>query len=360
MTERDVSAHNEGPKVHGSHGEVTISIIVPTYNESDGIAEFNRRLSDVRSKLSETSEVIYVNDGSRDDTLAMLRVLRDRDPTITVINLSRNFGKEIAMTAGLDYSSGDAAIVIDADLQDPPELIPTLINRWRDDGVDVVFAQRLSRNGESWLKKTTAYGFYRVLNAVSAQQIPVDTGDFRLLSRRAVEAVRLLREQHRFMKGLFTWIGFRQVAVPYERGPRHSGETKWNYRKLWNLSLEGLTSFSIAPLKAASYIGVITATIALIYGFYMISRTILFGNPVAGYPSLLVIMLFLGGVQLLALGIIGEYIGRVFDETKQRPLYLIDSIFSSKASSANDTLGPPDWLETTSSTVRHPTATGQK
>src|ERR1700730_15646179 len=197
-----------------------ISIVVPAYNEADGIAEFNRRLSDIRAKLWERSEVIYVNDGSRDDTFAILRLLRERDPTISIVNLSRNFGKEIALTAGLDHSHGDAVIVIDADLQDPPELIPVLIKRWREDEADVVFARRSSRAGESWFKKVTAYGFYRVINAISRQRVPVDTGDFRLLSRRAVDAVTMLRERHRFMKGLFAWIGYRQVAVPYERDSR--------------------------------------------------------------------------------------------------------------------------------------------
>jgi glycosyltransferase involved in cell wall biosynthesis len=314
-----------------------ISIVVPAYNEADGIAEFNRRLSDVRAKLWERSEVIYVNDGSRDDTFAILRLLRERDPTISIVNLSRNFGKEIALTAGLDHSHGDAVIVIDADLQDPPELIPVLIKRWREDEADVVFARRSSRAGESWFKKVTAYGFYRVINAISRQRVPVDTGDFRLLSRRAVDAVTMLRERHRFMKGLFAWIGYRQVAVPYERDSRLAGSTKWNYWRLWNFSLEGITSFSIAPLKVATYIGLFTAIIAVVYGTFIIGRTILFGNPVAGYPSLLVIMLFLGGVQLVSLGIIGEYVGRIFNETKQRPLYLVDAILPAQG----DVTTPP-------------------
>ena len=314
-----------------------ISIVVPAYNEADGIAEFNRRLSDIRAKLWERSEVIYVNDGSRDDTFAILRLLRERDPTISIVNLSRNFGKEIALTAGLDHSHGDAVIVIDADLQDPPELIPVLIKRWREDEADVVFARRSSRAGESWFKKVTAYGFYRVINAISRQRVPVDTGDFRLLSRRAVDAVTMLRERHRFMKGLFAWIGYRQVAVPYERDSRLAGSTKWNYWRLWNFSLEGITSFSIAPLKVATYIGLFTAIIAVVYGTFIIGRTILFGNPVAGYPSLLVIMLFLGGVQLVSLGIIGEYVGRIFNETKQRPLYLVDAILPAQG----DVTTPP-------------------
>jgi len=314
-----------------------ISIVVPAYNEADGIAEFNRRLSDIRAKLWERSEVIYVNDGSRDDTFAILRLLRERDPTISIVNLSRNFGKEIALTAGLDHSHGDAVIAIDADLQDPPELIPVLIKRWREDEADVVFARRSSRAGESWFKKVTAYGFYRVINAISRQRVPVDTGDFRLLSRRAVDAVTMLRERHRFMKGLFAWIGYRQVAVPYERDSRLAGSTKWNYWRLWNFSLEGITSFSIAPLKVATYIGLFTAIIAVVYGTFIIGRTILFGNPVAGYPSLLVIMLFLGGVQLVSLGIIGEYVGRIFNETKQRPLYLVDAILPAQG----DVTTPP-------------------
>jgi glycosyltransferase involved in cell wall biosynthesis len=218
-----------------------ISIVVPAYNEADGIAEFDRRLSDVRAKLAERSEVIYVDDGSGDGTFAILRSLRERDPTISIVNLSRNFGKEIALTAGLDHSHGEAVIILDADLQDPPELIPTLIKRWRESQADVVFAQRCSRAGESWFKRATAFGFYRVINAVSAQSVPVDTGDFRLLSRRAVDAVKMFREQHRFMKGLFAWIGFRQIAVPYQRDRRFIGNSKWNYWRLWNLSLEGIT-----------------------------------------------------------------------------------------------------------------------
>lgn len=217
-------------------------------------------------------------------------------------------------------------------MQDPPELIPSLIARWREDQADVVFAQRLSRAGETRLKRATAFVFYRVMNALGGQKVPVDTGDFRLLSRRAVDAVRGLREQHRFMKGLFAWIGFRQVGVAYERDRRLAGRTKWNYRKLWNLSLEAITSFSLVPLKMATYVGLLAATVAVGYGFYIIGLTLLFGNPVAGYPSLLVVVLFLGGVQLLSLGIIGEYLGRIFNETKQRPLYLVETVMPARMS----------------------------
>jgi polyisoprenyl-phosphate glycosyltransferase len=329
-----------------------ISIIVPVYNEAAGIAEFNRRLSVVRAKLAERSEVIYVNDGSCDNTFAILQSVRERDPFVSIVNLSRNFGKEIALTAGLDYGGGDAVILIDADLQDPPELIPILIERWRENDADVVFARRSSRAGESWLKKATAYGFYRVINAVSAQRVPLDTGDFRLLSRRAADAVKGFREQHRFMKGLFAWIGYRQIAVPYERDKRFAGNTKWNYWRLWNLSLEGITSFSTTPLRLATYIGLFTAILAVLYGTFMIARTILFGNPVAGYPSLLVVVLFLGGFQLLSLGIIGEYLGRVFNETKQRPLYFVDAVFPIRSSQIAAADSPPaDDPPETSKTV---------
>jgi len=307
-----------------------VSIVVPAFNEETVIGEFDRRLSLVRAKLPLSSEVIYINDGSRDRTLELLRGLKDKDPTIAIVDLSRNFGKEIAMTAGLDHSKGDAVIVIDADLQDPPELIPDLIARWNEGDVDVVFAQRLSRAGDSRLKKLTAYGFYRIMNALGGQPIPVDTGDFRLLNRRAVDAVKTLRERHRFMKGLFAWIGFRQAAIAYERDPRFAGKSKWNFWQLWNFSIEGVTSFSIEPLKVSTYFGLVVALLSLFYGLYMMIRTLLFGNPVPGYASLLVSVLFMGGVQLLSLGVIGEYLGRIFNETKQRPLYLVNGVAPSQ------------------------------
>jgi polyisoprenyl-phosphate glycosyltransferase len=300
-----------------------VSIVVPAYNEADVIPEFNRRLSLVRQKLLIPSEVIFVNDGSNDRTLGLLHSFKAADPTIGIVDLSRNFGKEIALTAGIDHASGDAVIVIDADLQDPPELIPEFIARWREVDAEVVYGQRASRIGESSLKKSTSYVFYRIINALGGRFMPVDTGDFRILSRSAVEALGKIRERHRFMKGLFAWIGFRQIPFVYERDPRFAGTTKWNYWKLWNFSIEGITSFSIIPLKVASYIGLVTAIIAIAYGFYIITRTILFGNPVAGYPSLLVMILFLGGLQLIFLGVMGEYIGRMFNEVKQRPLYLV-------------------------------------
>jgi len=299
----------------------TLSVVVPAFNEQEVLPELHRRLCAVLNGLAADWEIVYVNDGSRDDTL---RVISDfGEPRVAVIDLSRNFGKEIAMTAGLDHAIGDAVIVIDADLQDPPELIPELVAKWRD-GYDVVYARRTARDGETVVKKTTAKLFYRVIQAISRVRIPEDTGDFRLLSRRAVEALKQLREQHRFMKGLFAWIGYPQIAVPYRRDPRFAGTTKWNYWRLWNFALEGITSFSIAPLKLATYAGLLTALGAFAYAVFVIYKTIAFGEPVRGYPSLMVVVLFLGGVQLMSLGVIGEYVGRMFNETKRRPLYLVN------------------------------------
>jgi glycosyltransferase involved in cell wall biosynthesis len=248
--------------------------------------------------------------------------LRRHDRRVTIVDLSRNYGKEIALTAGLDHAAGDAVIIIDADLQDPPELIPELVRHWQD-GYDVVYARRLSRAGETALKKLTAHAFYRIIRRTTRIQIPADTGDFRLLSRRAVDALGSLREHHRFMKGLYGWIGFRQKAVTYARDPRFAGQTKWNYWRLWNFALEGITSFTTAPLRLATYIGLATAASSFTYGGYVVVKTVIFGNPVAGYPSLLTVILLLGGIQLMTLGVIGEYLGRMFDESKQRPLYLV-------------------------------------
>ncbi|HET6307052.1 MAG TPA: glycosyltransferase family 2 protein [Rhodopila sp.] len=298
-------------------------VIVPVFNEATGIAEFHRRLSTVMTQLGPW-QVIYVNDGSTDDTLAILKQVRTRDDHIALVNLSRNFGKEIAMTAGLDHAAGDAIIVIDADLQDPPEVIPKLVDAWRD-GYDVVYAQRSVRHGETWLKRTTANLFYRLMQDVGNVHLPRNTGDFRLMSWRVVQAVRSLREGHRFMKGLFAWVGFPSKAILYERAPRHAGATKWNYWKLWNFAIEGITSFTVMPLKVASYLGLAVSVLAALFILQLIVRTILFGNQVAGYPSLMAVVLFMGGVQLLTLGVIGEYLGRVFNETKHRPLYLVES-----------------------------------
>lgn len=299
----------------------TLSVVVPAYNEEGGLAELQRRLSAVLDGMGVEWEVVYVNDGSTDSTLQVLCGFRDQ--RVAIIDLSRNFGKEIAMTAGLDHARGDAVVIIDADLQDPPELIPELARKWRQ-GFDVVYARRTARQGETFCKKATARLFYRVIQALSRVRIPEDTGDFRLLSRRAVEALKLLREQHRFMKGLFAWIGYPQAAVHYRRDPRFRGESKWNYWRLWNFAIEGITSFSIAPLKLATYVGLLTALGAFLAAGVVVYKTLAYGEPVRGYPSLMVVMLFLGGVQLMGLGMIGEYLGRMFNETKQRPLYLVN------------------------------------
>jgi glycosyltransferase involved in cell wall biosynthesis len=310
-----------------------LTVIVPAYNEESVVETFYRRLREVLATLEMDSEILFVNDGSTDSTLQLLTGLRATDPGIGVIDLSRNFGKEVAMTAGLDHAAGDAVVIIDADLQDPPELIPELVSHWQK-GYDVVYAQRTSRQGETFLKKITASAFYRLIQRISRVPIPQDTGDFRLMSRRAVDALHQLRETHRFMKGLFAWIGYPQRAVPYQRDPRFAGTTKWNYWKLWNFALEGITSFTEAPLKVATYMGLLTALIAFIYGAWVIFKTIMYGDPVAGYPSLMVVVLFLGGVQLVTIGIIGEYLGRTFSESKQRPLYFINSYHQSSASNA--------------------------
>jgi glycosyltransferase involved in cell wall biosynthesis len=301
----------------------TLSVVVPAYNEQDVLPEFHRRLSAVLDGIDGTAEVVYVNDGSHDGTLDLMQGLRAADARVSVVDLSRNFGKEIALTAGLDHARGDAVVVIDADLQDPPELIPELVRWWRE-GFDVVYAKRTAREGETVLKRATAHAFSRVIQRMSRVRIPEDTGDFRLMSRRAVQALGQLREQHRFMKGLFAWIGFPQKAVPYRRDPRFAGETKWNYWKLWNFALEGITSFSTVPLKISTYVGLLVAMLAFLYALFVIYKTLVFGDPVRGYPSLMVVVLFLGGIQLVAIGVLGEYLGRMFDEAKQRPLYFVN------------------------------------
>ncbi|WP_171970293.1 glycosyltransferase family 2 protein [Falsiroseomonas frigidaquae] len=309
----------------GATARPALSVVVPAYNEEEVLPAFHARLVPVMEGIGLPWEVVYVNDGSRDGTLGVMLGLRAADARVSLVNLSRNFGKEIALTAGLDHAAADqAVVVIDADLQDPPEVIPDLVAAWRQ-GFDVAYARRRAREGETWLKKTTAAGFYRVMQRIGGKvDLPADTGDFRLMSRRALDALLALREQHRFMKGLFAWVGFPSIPVLYDRAPRAAGESKWNYWRLWNLSLEGITAFTVGPLKVATYLGLLTALAALIYGVVLIIRTILFGNPVAGYPSLMAVVLFLGGVQLMTLGIIGEYLGRIFNETKRRPLYIVE------------------------------------
>ena len=307
-----------------------VSVVVPAFNEEEVLPAFYERLRTVLDQLPCEAEMVFVNDGSSDATLRVLTQLRDGDARIAIVDLSRNFGKELAMTAGLDHARGDAVVVIDADLQDPPELIPDLVKRW-EEGYDVVYAQRAVREGETFFKKATAHAFYRLMEGVSRVPIPRDTGDFRLMSRRAVDALLRLRERNRFMKGLFAWIGYPQTALVYNRDPRYAGTTKWNYWKLWNFAIEGITSFTEAPLKVATYFGLFTALGAFVSGAWIIFKTLMYGDPVAGYPSLMVVILFLGGVQLISIGIIGEYLGRTFNEVKQRPLYLLNAYHESVA-----------------------------
>jgi glycosyltransferase involved in cell wall biosynthesis len=299
-----------------------LSIVVPAFNEMEVLCAFHQRLSGMIDKLPLEAEVVYVNDGSSDETLKVMESLRESDSRVAILDLSRNFGKEIAISAGLDHAMGDAVVVIDADLQDPPELIPEMVMQWQA-GYDNVYAKRIARDGETFVKKVTARAFYKVIQRISRVKIPQDTGDFRLLSRRAVDSLKQLREQHRFMKGLFAWVGFPSIEIPYRRDARFAGVTKWNYWRLWNFAIEGITSFTIAPLKIATYVGLFIAFASFIFGMALIVNTLLYGNPVAGYPSLMTVVLFLGGAQLMALGIVGEYLGRMFDETKRRPLYLL-------------------------------------
>jgi glycosyltransferase involved in cell wall biosynthesis len=299
-----------------------LSVVVPVFNEQESLPEFHRRLAATLDRVAPGAEIVYVNDGSSDGSMALLGALHLADPRVAVLDLSRNFGKEAAMSAGLDHADGDAVVLIDADLQDPPELIEDMLRAWRD-GADVVVMRRRSRARESWLRRSTAHAFYRVIGRLGTIPIPPDTGDFRLLSRRAVAALRLLPERGRFMKGLFAWIGYPTRELLYDRDPRHAGRSKFNYWRLWNFALEGITSFSAAPLKAASYFGLALALAAFAVGLYFIVKTLLYGDPVPGFPTLVVMVAFLGGLQLLALGVIGEYLARMFIEVKQRPLYLV-------------------------------------
>lgn len=319
-----------------------ISVVIPVYNEEEVLPDFHERIGRVLNALPLETEIIYVNDGSEDDSLLILNKIREQDVRVAIVDLSRNFGKEIAMTAGLHKAEGDAVVVIDADLQDPPELIPKLIEEWQK-GYDVIYAKRTRREGESIFKKLTAHLFYRLMRSIGQIKIPEDTGDYRLLSRRAVDALNTLSEQHRFMKGLFTWIGYRQKAVIYERDSRYAGESKWNYWHLWNFAIEGITSYSSAPLKLAGYLGLLTAVGAFSYGIFIVIRTLLYGDLVQGYPSMIVIILFLGGVQLMSIGILGEYVGRIFTETKRRPLYFIKD-FSQRRAKSNKTKGKKSLL----------------
>lgn len=305
-----------------AHDHLLVSIVVPAFNEADVLRDTWQRLNEIMTGTPFRTEIIFVNDGSTDATEQILSEIHEQSKNVISIHLSRNFGKEYALTAGLDFAGGDAVIMIDADLQDPPELIPEMIRQWRK-GSDVINMRRLSRTGETWLKKATAKSFYRIMGRIGPVRMPADVGDFRLLSRRAVDALRQMPERTRVMKGLFAWIGFPTMEIGYHRDSRRAGKTKWGYIRLWNLALESITSSTVAPLKAAGYVGIFTALAAFVYGLFVVVKTLVHGDPVPGYPSLMVIILFLGGLQLFAIGLVGEYLGRMFIETKRRPLYLV-------------------------------------
>lgn len=308
-------------------GTPVVSLVIPFYNEGSAVDGLFRALGTALEPIGGvTFEIICIDDGSTDDTLQRLVAAARADQRVEVIELSRNFGKEAALTAGLDAARGDAVIPMDADLQDPPQLIAAMINKWRQ-GADVVLARRVHRDDDSALKRGSARWFYRIHNHVAAVEIPDNVGDFRLLNRTAVEALKRLPERQRFMKGIFAWIGFHTETIDYDRPPRVAGTTKFSGWKLWNFALEGVTSFSSAPLRIWTYVGVVGASLTFAYLIFIVVRTMLFGIDVPGYASLLVSILFFGSLQLMSIGILGEYIGRIYMESKQRPIYLVRNVY---------------------------------
>ena len=320
-----------------------LTIVVAAFDEAASLPLLHRRIAaalDAAAAAGVDGRMLYVDDGSSDGTWDVMRGLANGDRRVALLRLSRNFGKEAALTAGLDRVGEGAALILDADGQDPPELLPQFVAKWRE-GYDDVHGTRIAREGEGWLKKSSAHAFYRVIQRLSKTPVPADTGDFRLLSPRALAALRQLRERHRFMKGLFGWIGYNSVAIPYQRGPRAAGESKFTLWRLWNFALEGITSFSTAPLRLATYLGLGAAAVAFVYAVWIVAKALLFGDRVAGWPTMMAVILFLGGVQLVALGMIGEYLGRLYDESKQRPLYLVDDWRPAAAGVSSET-SPPE------------------
>jgi len=308
-----------------------LSLVVPLFNERPVLPVFFERVLPVLAKLDLHWEVVLVDDGSDDGSAQYIRNVIDRTPGVRLVKLSRNFGKEAAMTAGMEHARGDAVIVLDADLQDPPEQIPAMVECWQS-GAEVVLMQRRSRAGETVLKRWSAHFFYRLLNRTSRTNIPVDTGDFRLMSRKAVNALLELKERNRYMKGLFAWVGMPTRIIQYDREPRVAGETKWDYPGLVGLALEGLTSFSVSPLRWAILIGLIAASMGAVFGLWIVVKAIMLGDATSGYPSLVAIISFLGGIQLMSVGIVGEYVGKTYIESKQRPIYLTEEVFEGRES----------------------------
>lgn len=300
-----------------------ITLLIPVYNEEAMLPQLYERLLELIDRNAGYEwEMLFVNDGSRDNTLEVIRNLRQKDQRISYLNLSRNFGKEIAMLAGFDYAEGDCCVIMDADLQDPPELIDEMLKYW-EEGYDDIYAKRRHRGRESWLRRRLSLAFYSLLQRMSRVDILPNVGDFRLLDRRCIRSLRRLRERERYTKGLFCWIGYRKKEIEFDRGDRLAGESSWSFLKLLNLAIEGITSATTAPLRIATLFGFIVSAASFIYGLYILFKTILFGDEAAGFPTLIIAILFLGGIQLLSLGIIGEYIGRIFKETKNRPPYLV-------------------------------------
>src|SRR3954454_6422958 len=301
-----------------------LSVVVPVKNEEASILPFVERVGPILDGVAagEGWEILFVDDGSTDETLLAIVAANMREPRIRALSLSRNFGKEAALSAGLDHARGRAVVPMDVDMQDPPEVLPEMIAKWLD-GYEMVFGVRRCRSSDGWAKRVTAGLYYRAHNMVSADKIPENAGDFRLLDRKVVDVIRAMPERNRFMKGLFAWAGFRQSSVSYTREPRRVGQTKFNYWKLWTFALDGITSASTVPLRVWSYIGASVAVIAMAYAIIVVIRTLLFGNPVPGYASIMTSVLLLGGIQLVSLGVLGEYVGRILTETKQRPLYVV-------------------------------------
>ncbi len=313
-----------------------VTILVPCYNEENNIELLYTRLKKLTGSLPGYEfQILLVNDGSKDNTLVKMQELHETDNRVSYLSLSRNFGKENAMLAGLDYAKGDAVILMDADLQDPPEMIPQMIAEW-EKGYDDVYARRRSRAGETWMKIATAHWYYRILRKFADIDIPADVGDFRLLDRQAVDALCSLRERQRYTKGLFSWIGYNKKELLFDRDSRAAGNSKMNFFKLFGLAIDGITSFSVAPLRLASVLGLLISTVAFLYLLFVVIKTLLLGDPVAGYPSMISIILFMGGIQLIVLGIIGEYVGRIFYEAKGRPGYLVSEYNGKKILTKKD------------------------
>jgi glycosyltransferase involved in cell wall biosynthesis len=303
-----------------------ITLIVPVFNEENSLDIFIARIDDVLGKASLVYEFLFINDGSTDNTLPKLINHANSKDNISIINFSRNFGKEAAITAGIDHANGDVVVPIDVDLQDPPEVIIEFIKRWRE-GYDMVYGLRTCRKSESLWKRFSAKLFYRLFNRFSFTQIPENVGDFRLLDSRVVKTLRMLPERNRFMKGLFSWIGFNSIAVAYERPVRENGKSKWSCWRLWNFAIDGIVSFSSIPLCVWGYVGLIVSLLSFVYGLFIVGYTLVVGIKLPGYASLMTVILFLGGIQLFSIGIVGQYVGRLIIEVKNRPIYIVDSIY---------------------------------